>query len=410
MAKQWLTLGGESVLRRSARLLADCPAVDDLVVVVPPGEEGRGQAELQDLGKGVRVVAGGAQRADSVLAGLEALEGCAVVLVHDAARPFASPDLVLRVAQAAAAGGAALAALPVTDTVKRASPGLPVVAETLDRRTLWLAQTPQGFRRDLLLRAYQAAGADASMATDECGLVERLALVVVSHPHPDHTLGLAAVAAAFPVEEVILGGGPPDGEVAEVLARLPAARRLRRGQAWERAGVRLLAVSADDPALEENDASLVLRVEHGRTALLLTGDLEGAGEAAALAASGPLLRADLVKVPHHGSRTSSSVPFVELVRPTWAVASLGAGNRFGFPHAEAEARWRGAGAAWARTDQGAARFLSDGEAFRRVPAGDAVDPLAVWRERRAPASVPDGGAVAREPAPALGESHGKEGP
>ncbi|MBK9518877.1 MAG: 2-C-methyl-D-erythritol 4-phosphate cytidylyltransferase [Anaeromyxobacter sp.] len=182
VAKQWLTLGGESVLRRSARLLADCPAVDDLVVVVPPGEEGRGQAELQDLGKGVRVVAGGAQRADSVLAGLEALEGCAVVLVHDAARPFASPDLVLRVAQAAAAGGAALAALPVTDTVKRASPGLPVVAETLDRRTLWLAQTPQGFRRDLLLRAYQAAGADASSATDECGLVERLGAQVALVP------------------------------------------------------------------------------------------------------------------------------------------------------------------------------------------------------------------------------------
>lgn len=182
VAKQWLALGGESVLRRSARLLADCPAVDDLVVVVPPGEEGRGQAELRALGKGARVVAGGAQRADSVLAGLQALEGCAVVLVHDAARPFASPDLVLRVAQAAAAGGAALAALPVTDTVKRATPGQPVVAETLDRRTLWLAQTPQGFRRDLLLRAYQAAGADASGATDECGLVERLGAPVALVP------------------------------------------------------------------------------------------------------------------------------------------------------------------------------------------------------------------------------------
>ena len=70
----------------------------------------------------------------------------------------------------------------MTDTVKRASPGLPVVAETLDRRTLWLAQTPQGFRRDLLLRAYQAAGADASSATDECGLVERLGAQVALVP------------------------------------------------------------------------------------------------------------------------------------------------------------------------------------------------------------------------------------
>jgi len=79
------------------------------------------------------------------------------------------------VAEAAAAGGAALAAVPVTDTVKRAEGAdAPRVAATLDRRTLWLAQTPQGFRLDLLLRAYRAAGPEASAATDECGLVERL--------------------------------------------------------------------------------------------------------------------------------------------------------------------------------------------------------------------------------------------
>jgi 2-C-methyl-D-erythritol 4-phosphate cytidylyltransferase/2-C-methyl-D-erythritol 2,4-cyclodiphosphate synthase len=175
LAKQWLNLGGETVLRRSARLLAGCQLVDDLVVVVPAGEEGRGAAEVGDLGKGSRVVAGGAARADSVRNGLAVLDGCAVVLVHDAARPFASPELVRRVAEAAAAGGAALAALPVTDTVKRSSgQGEPRVAETLDRRALWLAQTPQAFRLDLLLRAYAAAGPAASEATDECGLVERL--------------------------------------------------------------------------------------------------------------------------------------------------------------------------------------------------------------------------------------------
>ncbi len=192
VAKQWLTLGGESVLRRSARLLAACDLVDDLVVVVPPGEEGRGEAELRGLGKGARVVAGGAQRADSVLNGLQALQGCAVVLVHDAARPFATAGLVARVAEAAAAGGAALAALPVTDTVKRASAGAApgsgegagpaLVAETLDRRTLWLAQTPQGFRLDLLRRAYREAGPEASAATDECGLVERLGATVALVP------------------------------------------------------------------------------------------------------------------------------------------------------------------------------------------------------------------------------------
>src|SRR5512142_293537 len=137
VAKQWLVLGGETVLRRSARVLAACPAVDDLVAVVPPGEEARGLAELGGLGRPARAVAGGAARADSVRNGLAACEGAAVVLVHDAARPFATAELAARVAEAAARDGAALAAVPVTDTVKRAAAApahaAPSVAETLDR-------------------------------------------------------------------------------------------------------------------------------------------------------------------------------------------------------------------------------------------------------------------------------------
>ncbi len=183
LAKQWLELGGETVLRRSARLLADCPLVDELVLVVPAGEEPRATEALAGLARPGRAVAGGPARADSVRNGLAALGDCGVVLVHDAARPFATPGLVARVAEAAARDGAALAALPVTDTVKRAGEGEPPrVAATLDRRELWLAQTPQGFRRDLLLRAYQEAGAEASSATDECGLVERLGAPVTLVP------------------------------------------------------------------------------------------------------------------------------------------------------------------------------------------------------------------------------------
>src|SRR5512138_244776 len=100
VAKQWVALGGETVLRRSARLLAACPAVDDLVAVVPPGEEARGLAELEGLGRPARAVAGGPARADSVRNGLAAAGGAAVVLVHDAARPFAMADLAGRVAEA----------------------------------------------------------------------------------------------------------------------------------------------------------------------------------------------------------------------------------------------------------------------------------------------------------------------
>jgi 2-C-methyl-D-erythritol 4-phosphate cytidylyltransferase/2-C-methyl-D-erythritol 2,4-cyclodiphosphate synthase len=172
VAKQWLVLGGESVLRRAARALVACDLVDDVVAVVPAGEEARGAAELAGLERPARVVRGGAARADSVRAGLEALPGCDVILVHDAARPFASAALVRAVALAAAETGAALAALPATDTVKRGASGR--VTATLERRELWLAQTPQGFRAPLLRRAFEAAGPAAPEATDECLLVERL--------------------------------------------------------------------------------------------------------------------------------------------------------------------------------------------------------------------------------------------
>jgi 2-C-methyl-D-erythritol 4-phosphate cytidylyltransferase/2-C-methyl-D-erythritol 2,4-cyclodiphosphate synthase len=195
VAKQWLVLGGETVLRRAARALAACDLVDEIVAAVPAGEEPRAAAELAGLGKPARAVAGGAARADSVRNGMAALPGCSIVLVHDAARPFATPALARAVALAAAERGAALAAVPSTDTVKRADrptgagtpPGTArseaaLVAETIDRREIWLAQTPQGFRADVLRRAFEAAGAGAAAATDECALVERLGLPVALVP------------------------------------------------------------------------------------------------------------------------------------------------------------------------------------------------------------------------------------
>jgi 2-C-methyl-D-erythritol 4-phosphate cytidylyltransferase/2-C-methyl-D-erythritol 2,4-cyclodiphosphate synthase len=202
-AKQWLSLRGEPVLLHSARSLAGCDLVDEIAVVVPPGDEERARAALAGLCKPVVAVAGGLARADSVRNGLAALAACELVLVHDAARPFATSELVRAVALAASREGAALAAVPSTDTVKRAAassppdleprdPGpqrpertdaaLPLVAETLDRRSIWLAQTPQGFRADLLRRAFEAAGSAAAEATDECALVERLGLPVAIVP------------------------------------------------------------------------------------------------------------------------------------------------------------------------------------------------------------------------------------
>jgi 2-C-methyl-D-erythritol 4-phosphate cytidylyltransferase/2-C-methyl-D-erythritol 2,4-cyclodiphosphate synthase len=180
VVKQWVTLGGETVLRRAARALAASGVIDEIVVVVPAGEESRGEADLQGLEVPVRAVAGGAARADSVRAGLEALGDVAVVVVHDAARPFATAVLARAVAEAAATRGAALAALPATDTVKRGEGDR--VVESLDRRVLWLAQTPQAFRAPLLRRAFAEAGASAAGATDECQLVEALGAEVALVP------------------------------------------------------------------------------------------------------------------------------------------------------------------------------------------------------------------------------------
>ncbi len=208
--------------------------------------------------------------------------------------------------------------------------------------------------------------------------VQRLAAVFVSHPHPDHVLGLAAVADALPIEVAFSNGDAGEGAAAEVLARLrPTA--LAPGDGWTRAGVRFDALGGDRSALAGNDASLVLRVTYGRTAVLFPGDVEEAGEAAAIVRGG--LAADVVKVPHHGSRRSSTAPFVAAAHPRHAVVSVAAANRYAFPHPEALDRWRAGGADVLRTDEGAVRLLSDGRAIRRVSAAATLDPLAILRER-----------------------------
>lgn len=209
--------------------------------------------------------------------------------------------------------------------------------------------------------------------------VRRIAAVFVSHPHPDHVVGLAAIAAALPVDRVFTNGDAGVADAAAALARLPEPTVLSPGDVWSRAGVRFEVGGGSRTALETNDASLVLRVVHGGVVFLFPGDVEAEGERRAVAAGG--LAADVVKIPHHASRTSSGAAFVAATRARWAVACLGRDNQFGFPHPEVLARWRAAGAEVARTDEGAIRFLSDGRAVRRVPASAVLDPLATHRER-----------------------------
>jgi 2-C-methyl-D-erythritol 4-phosphate cytidylyltransferase/2-C-methyl-D-erythritol 2,4-cyclodiphosphate synthase len=181
--KQLLSIGGRPILERSVSAFLVHPSIDEVVVALAADLAAAPPDYLLKSAKPLRVVAGGRRRQDSVAnAFREVSERADIVVVHDAARPFVSGDLIERTIAAAAESGAALAALPVRDTVKRgarrpqgpvgglepdAMTGL-IVAETLPRESIFLAQTPQAFRRAILRDALLSA----QEATDEAALVE----------------------------------------------------------------------------------------------------------------------------------------------------------------------------------------------------------------------------------------------
>jgi 2-C-methyl-D-erythritol 4-phosphate cytidylyltransferase len=165
-SKALVQLNGRTALSRVLELFLGLEEVAEVVVAGPPGRLERAQAEVGLLApaKTVRVCAGGETRQQSVRAGLGLLHGCTHVLVHDAARPMATPGLARRVLAAAVEHGAALPGLPSRDAVKRVDGGR--LVESLDRSKIVLAQTPQGFAYQLLLRAHFEA-ADAGLVGDD---------------------------------------------------------------------------------------------------------------------------------------------------------------------------------------------------------------------------------------------------
>jgi 2-C-methyl-D-erythritol 4-phosphate cytidylyltransferase/2-C-methyl-D-erythritol 2,4-cyclodiphosphate synthase len=169
--KQFLEIGGRLIVERSVDRLAVSADVGEVVVVVAPEQlDGEFAARLQAHPRIGAIVAGGETRAASVAAGLAAVPaGRTYVLVHDAARPLASPALISRVIEATRVHGAAIPVVTLTDTVKRVdSRGR--IETTLDRSTLRLAQTPQGADRQKLVQALAAAGVNAP--TDEAAAME----------------------------------------------------------------------------------------------------------------------------------------------------------------------------------------------------------------------------------------------
>ena len=172
-------LGELPVLVHTLYAFQDCPAVDEIVVVVREDllvEVGRLCKEFV-FDKVTKVVVGGMERIHSVQAGLrEVRPDAALIAIHDGARPLVSQEIIRDAVARAAITGAAAPAIPLTDTIKREDGGLTV--ETVDRSQLWAVQTPQVFEAGLIRAATQKALDDGEVLTDDCGAVERLGMKV----------------------------------------------------------------------------------------------------------------------------------------------------------------------------------------------------------------------------------------
>jgi competence protein ComEC len=183
--------------------------------------------------------------------------------------------------------------------------------------------------------------------------VARLDTLVVSHADSDHSGGAKSILDAVPVQR-LLSSLPADHPLVTRAGRSASATRCIAGERWEWDGVVFTvlhpAANAYALARKSNDLSCVLKLDTAGGAVLLTGDIEAAAESELLASSGHRLRSDVLLVPHHGSRTSSTPEFIAAVSPGVAVIAAGYRNRFGHPRGEVLARYRRAGAARPRTD------------------------------------------------------------
>lgn len=175
--KQFLALAGTPLVGYALKTMETSLAVQEIVIVASPGEEGYCRSAVVEklgLNKVAAIVPGGKERQDSVYNGLLALSpDTDIVIVHDGVRPFFSLDILAAVIAAAQTHGAATCAVPAKDTVKLANEDN-FVTRTLPRNHTWLVQTPQAFRYELIMEAHRRARGDNLLATDDTALVESL--------------------------------------------------------------------------------------------------------------------------------------------------------------------------------------------------------------------------------------------
>ena len=181
--KIFASLWGKPLLAHSVDVFQGCPAVDEVVIVLSQDKLEAGQRLVREYNwsKVIEVCPGGVRRQDSVREGLKRLSGCQWVVIHDGARPCLGVDLIERGLEQARESGAAIAAIPVKDTIKVVSPDA-FVEETPLRHSLWTVQTPQVFRFDIIDEAHRKAQGEV---TDDATLVEQLGYRVKVYPGSD---------------------------------------------------------------------------------------------------------------------------------------------------------------------------------------------------------------------------------
>ena len=185
--KQFLDLCGRPVFRWSLERFLSHPRVCQVVLVVGAGEEENVRVLLPKVPPSLRFALGGDERWQSVRNGVRALDAkCRQILVHDVARPLVRDSDIDACLKGLSEADACTLAMPAVDTIKWARPGEPVVAETLDRRRVWLTQTPQGFARKVLEACYAHDDLETRGLTDEAGLCEAFGHDVRLVPGGDH--------------------------------------------------------------------------------------------------------------------------------------------------------------------------------------------------------------------------------
>ena len=182
VSKQYLLLDGVPVLARTLEIFQRSPGIDEIFLIVPETDIDYAHKHIVDryaISKVTNILAGGKERQDSVRNGIDALGGDHdIVVIHDGVRPFISEELIHSAILEASRARAVTVGVPVKDTVKSINRH-GIVVKTLNRKALWLTQTPQAFERDVIKKAYEAAYRNNYYGTDDASLVERIGVKVM---------------------------------------------------------------------------------------------------------------------------------------------------------------------------------------------------------------------------------------